>query len=159
VNAPDWYPDWKHDAVHQLMDKQEILDRDFKLNQWPRWDYDIDTCSLTFSENGIAKVVAEIQIVGTTGSKDWMWGLANDHWPDAAVLDMEAVWQFGIDNGIEELATKVLVDDDLNALGWAMSAVSARVLDAAGAYRPKSDSDPGAIFLLIKSIRHAEMDS
>jgi hypothetical protein len=155
MNAPDWYVEWKHEAIHQLMAKQDILHRDFGLARWPRWDYDVVDGSLKFSEDGTIRVTADIQVVGTTGSENWLWALANDHWPDQVVLDMEEVWQFGLDNGIEELTTQYLEDEDLNQLGWEMTAVAVRVLNAVGAYRPQPDQGKsGTLFLLIKSIQN-----
>jgi len=133
MKAPDWYADWKHEAFHQLMDKQDALGRDYGTNTWPRYDYDIDAGTLSFSQDGEAKTIADIQVVGTTGTKDWLWGLANNHWPDSIVEDMEKVWQFGLDNEIEELTTKYLEDADLNHLGWEMTAIAVRILNAVGA--------------------------
>jgi hypothetical protein len=156
LKAPSWYADWRHDAVHQLIDKQEILGRDYGLNDWPRWDYDVDAGTLIFSRDGEAKVVADIQVVGTTGSMDWLWALRNAHWPDDVTTDMEKVWQFGLDNEIEELTTDYLKAEDLNNLGWEMTAVAVRVLDALGAYRPQPRGKPGTLFLLIKSIRYVD---
>jgi hypothetical protein len=149
--APEWYAGWRHEAVHQLMAKQDHLHKVYGISNWPRYDYDVESQQLTFSENGVVKVVADIQVAGTTGSKDWLWGWANEHWPDAVVADMERVVSFGEENGIQEITTCYVEDDDLNALGWALTAVAVRVLDAVGAYRPPSDK--GALYLLIKSIR------
>lgn len=42
MEHPDWYPDWRHDAVHQLQEKTERLKTEFRLGDWPRFDYDID---------------------------------------------------------------------------------------------------------------------
>lgn len=154
MKAPDWYAEWKHEAVHQLMAKQDQLKANYGMSSYPRFDYDVEAGTLTFSENTQVRVCADIQVVGTTGSKDWLWGFANDHWPDRVVADMEAVWQFGLDNEIEELTTRYVEDVDLNQLGWELTAVAVRILDAVGAYRPPSSDKPGALFLLIKSIRH-----
>ncbi len=151
TEAPDWYQEWRHEAVHQLMDKQDRLKADYGTSAWPRYDYDVDAGTLTFSDNGVVKVVAEIQVVGTVGSKDWLWGWANDHWPEAVVADMETVVSFGESNGIQELISGYVKDTDLNQLGWELTAVAVRVLNAVGAYRPPSET--GALFLLIKSIR------
>lgn len=155
MSAPDWYEDWKHEAFHQLMDKQDVLRDQYGIGDYPRWDYDVDAGTLIFSDQGVPKVIADIQVVGTTGSKDWLWGLRNSHWPDHITHDLEKVWQFGLDNGIEELTTPYLEDEDLNALGWEMTAVAVRVLDAVGAYRPQPDGKSGTVFFLFKSIRFA----
>ena len=155
MKAPDWYPDWKHEAMHQLLAKQEDLKANYGMGTYPRFDYDAEAGTLKFSEDGRVKVIADIQVVGTTGQQNWLWALANDHWPEPVVADMEAVLQFGLDNEIDELTTDYLEDDDLNQLGWDLTAVAVRVLNAVGAYRAPNKGRPGALFLLIKSIRHA----
>jgi hypothetical protein len=65
VNHPDWYPDWRHEVVHELHAKNERPDQVYSIKRWPRWDYDPEAGTLTFSEDGIAKVVAEIQVICT----------------------------------------------------------------------------------------------
>ena len=83
MEHPDWYPSWRHDAVHHLQDKNARLQSEFKLGDWPRFDYDVDTGTLIFSEEGVPKVIATIQIVGSTSFKagNWLWAWGNSHWP------------------------------------------------------------------------------
>lgn len=152
MRAPDWYPDWRHDALHELIVRQDGLKESHKAGTWPRWDYDLEAGTLTFSEDGAPRVVGDILVVGSTSDRDWQWSWANPHWPPAVVEGMEAVRAFGVEHGIEELASPFLEDDDLNGLGWAMTGVAARLLDSVGAYRAPS-ADHGAVFLLFKSIR------
>ncbi len=125
----------------------------YGIGRMPRYNYDVDAGTLTFSNDDVVKVIADIQVVGSVGSKDWLWGWANDHWPVPVVSDMEAVVSFGETHGIMELTSGYVAEDDLNALGWALTAVSVRILDAVGAYRPPTEK--GALFLLVKSIRFA----
>jgi len=150
MEHPDWYPDWRHDAVHQLQEKNARLEREFRLGGWPRFDYDVNAGALIFSEQGVAKVVAQIQIVGTTSVKagNWFWAWANSHWPRECVVDAERVRSFGEEHGICELSHKYVDDDDLNGLGWELAAVMARVTDATGAYRPLRDEGGGLYFTL-----------
>jgi hypothetical protein len=156
MEHPDWYPDWRHEAVHQLQEKNARLNDAFRLGQWPRYDYDVDAGTLVFSEEGVAKVIAEIQIVGTTSENagDWLWAWANSHWPADCIKDAELVRAFGEEHGICELTHECLEDDDLNALGWEMTAVMARITDAPGAYRPPRE-EGGGLFLTYKSIAWA----
>ncbi|ESQ92417.1 DUF6882 domain-containing protein [Asticcacaulis benevestitus] len=151
LGAPEWYAEWRHEAVHQLMDKQAHVRKIYGINDLPRYDYDVEAQQLTFSENGVVKVVADIQVVGTVSPKDWLWGWANTHWPEPVVADLERVVSFGEENSIQELISGYVTDVDLNQLGWELTAVAVRVLDAVGAYRPPSET--GALFLLIKSNR------
>ena len=159
MSDPEWYADWRHEAFHMLMDKQTAWQTDFSIADLPRYDYDVDLQQLTFSSDGVVKVLAEIQVVGTTSDHDWLWGWANEHWPPEVVADLEPVVSFGESHNIMELTSGFVAEDDINHLGWALTAVAVRILDAVGAYRPPSSERPGALFLLIKSIRHVGTDS
>jgi hypothetical protein len=156
MEHPDWYPGWRHDAVHRLQEKNKRLEREFRLGGWPRFDYDVNAGTLIFSERGVAKVIAEIQIVGTTSSKagNWLWAWANSHWPRECIADAERVRAFGEEHGICELSRDYVEDDDLNGLGWELTAVTARVTDAIGAYRPPRD-EGGAIYFTLRNIAWA----
>lgn len=154
MKHPEWYPDWRHDAVHQLQEKNARLKAEFRLNDWPRYDYDVDAGTLIFSDQGVAKVIAEIQIVGTTSVKagNWLWAWANSHWPSERVTDAELVRAFGEEHGICELTHDYVEENaDLNALGWELASVTARVTNALGAYRPPRD-EGGGLFLTYKSM-------
>lgn len=156
MEHPDWYPNWRHDAVHQLQEKNARLKSEFRLGDWQRYDYDVDAGTLVFSDQNTPKVVAAIQIVGTTSAKaaNWLWAWANAHWPAERVCDAELVRAFGKKHGICELTHEYLDDkEDLNALGWELTSVMVRVTDALGAYRPP-DKD-GALYLTYKSIAWA----
>ncbi len=45
----------------------------YKINSWPRWDYSTEEATLTFSASGVAKVICQIQVVGTTEGTSWEW--------------------------------------------------------------------------------------
>ncbi len=156
MDHPDWYPDWRHEAFHELMEKIDRLKAEFQLGQWPRYDYDLQAGTLTFSEEGVPKVIAEIQVVGSTSEKagNWLWAWGNDHWPRERTVDAETVRDFGEKNGICELTHEYLQDEDLNHLGWEMAAVAARITEGVGAYRPPRD-EGGGLFLIYRSIAWA----
>ncbi len=156
MDGPDWYRDWRHEAVHLLQEKNALLGQRFRLGSWSRFDYDVATRQLVFSEDARPKVMAEIQVVGTTSEKggNWLWAWANSHWPPDAVEDATRVCSFGEEHRIGELTSGYVEDDDLNALGWELAAVAARVCDAAGAYRPPRD-EGGGLYLLLRSVRWA----
>ena len=152
----DWYRDWRHDAVHQLQKKNARLKSEFGLGSWPRFDYDMDAGTLIFSEGGVAKVIAEIQIVGTTSVKanNWLWAWGNSHWPAECVADSKLVRAFGEKHAIDELSHSYVESDDLGALGWELSAVMVRLTDAPGAYRPPRN-EGGALYVTYKSVAWA----
>jgi hypothetical protein len=156
MKDPDWYASWRHDAFHELKEKNEQLESEFRLGAWPRFDYDITAGTLTFSEHGVAKVVAQIQIAGSTSFKagNWLWSWGNSHWPKERSADAERVRAFGKERGISELAEAQVRDGDLNALGWELTAVMVRVTGAVGAYRPPRD-EGGGLYLTCKSVAWA----
>jgi hypothetical protein len=150
---PEQFSVYRHEAVHELMRLNELCVKEFRISSWPRWDYDLERGTLTFSENGVPKVVALIQVVGTTSvaHRTWMWGWANESLPANATKSVTTVREFGHTQRIAELTETTLPDDEY--LGWGMTAVAAKVLGAKGAYRcPDKD---GFMYLVYSSIRLA----
>ena len=156
MKSPDWYPDWRHNAVHRLQKMNAMLNATFRLDAWPRFDYDVDAGTLIFSDNGTPKVIAEIQIIGTTSvnAGNWLWAWANSDWPANQVADATLVRAFGEKHGICELTHDTIEGENLNALGWELTAVAALVTDAVGAYRPPRE-EGGGLYLSYKSIAWA----
>lgn len=150
--APGWYGDWAHDAVHELIEKNERLKADFQLEQWSRWDYDMDARTLTFSDADVPKVVAEIRLIGSTSIelKNWQWSWANVHWPASVCEGVEVLREFGEEHRIEELTNGWVDAEDLTQLGWRLSAVAARQMDGLGVYRPKTNN--GELFFLYRNM-------
>ena len=158
MEGPDWYGEWKHEAIHELQDKNAALKAEFRLDHWPRYDYDLECGTLTFSANGAPKVIAEIQVAGSTSANagNWLWAWANTHWPPELATDAALVRAYGEEHGICQLTHEYVEDDgDLNALGWELTAVMARLTGAVGAYRPPRD-EGGGLFLIYKSMAWAK---
>jgi hypothetical protein len=145
---PAWYADWREEAFQELGDKQDRLEEKYGLGQWPRYDYDLETTRLTFSDEHGPKVACEVQVVGTVGDADWLWGWANAHLPTSCTKDVLQVKSYGQEHGIDELACSHLKAKDLQGLGWMLTAVAARLLGADGAYRT-----PNGLFMICRSIR------
>jgi hypothetical protein len=154
MNNPDWYSEWRDDAVQELQEKNAQLGARFRIGDWPRYDYDLDAGTLIFSDHGAAKVIAEIQIAGTTSTKagDWRWAWANAHLPSDLLKDALLARAYGEEQGIGDLTHETVRGDDLDALGWELTGVTVRIADALGAYRPPRD-DGGGIFLIYRSMR------
>jgi hypothetical protein len=151
MTEPDWYVEWRHTAIHELQAKNEALAAKFWINDWPRWDYDIDAGTLVFSDDTGPRVQAAIQVAGSTSANagNWLWAWANSQCPDAIVQGSLLAKRFGEEHGIDELVRDVVGDerDDLNGLGWSLTAVAAKVSDAVGAYRPPR-SEGGGLYLM-----------
>lgn len=155
---PDWYAAWREEAIEQLNAKNARLQNDFGLGSWPRYNYDLKTGKLLFSEEGVVKVISEIQIAGSTSAKagNWLWSWANSNLPGELLSDAKLVRSFGELSGIDELAQPYVMDtdNDLEALGWELAGAMVRICNALGAYRSPS-GEGGGLYLILKSIRWA----
>ena len=156
MSQPDWYPDWRHDAFNDLQEKNARLRTTYRLGDWPRYNYDFDAGTVTFSAGGAPKVIAEIQIAGSTSASagNWLWAWGNSNLPPPLVTDSHRVRAFGEEHGIDELFQDYVDGEDLNGMGWALTAAAVKVTEALGAYRPPRD-DGGALYLLYKTIAWA----
>jgi len=150
MDAPLWYDQWFEDAFDQLRAKQAALGEAFGVGRWPHYDYDLAAGTLTFSDKGAPKVRAEVQVVGTTGSDDWLWSWANPHLPQGCSEAVAAVRAFGEEHAIGELTQALQESENLDGLGWGHTAVAVRLLDAPGAYRAPRDAG-GATFFVCTS--------
>src|SRR5215471_15696191 len=78
------FSEFRHESVHRLMSLNESCESAFRITTWPRWDCDLDGGTLTFSDAGVPKVIATIQVVGTTSpsSNTWLWSWDYDSLPE-----------------------------------------------------------------------------
>lgn len=146
---------FRHDCVHELMRLNETCARTFKISTWERYDYDLDQGILTFSQEGTPRVVASIVVVGTTSQSagDWLWSWANGYMPECVSEPVKKVRDFGVAEGISQLKEAYLPDEEY--LGWAMTAIAARVLNAKGAYRcPRKEG--GFMYMLYTDMAFAD---
>jgi hypothetical protein len=152
MNA-EQFSDFRHAAVHELMRLNKKCEEDFQINSLPRWDYDLERGTLTFSQGKIPKVIASIQVVGTTSIKGgtWLWSWANKNLPTNATKAIAKVREFGEAENLVELTESSRTDDEY--LGWEMTAIAAKVLAAKGAYRCPGDN--GFVYLIYCSVRFA----
>ena len=141
--------------AHQyLTERQDALRADFRLDSWPRWDWSQDTRQLVFSEDGVPRVVADIQFVGTTSTETgtWLWSWANEHVDPALSRDVDEVRGFGEAHGIAQLTTPKWEGDATD--GWEMTSIAAYVLQAKGAYR--TPREHGFTYMIFTTVRWAD---
>ncbi len=148
---PAWYAVWRQDAIQELAEKNQKLAEEFQLGKWPQFDFDLEQGWLTFSSGGQPVVRASVQVVGTVASgKDWLWAWANDWWSQKVTQDAQETRRFGQKHNISELTRATLQDEDLEALGWELSAVASRITSARGVYR--APTGKGLLFVLLREI-------
>jgi hypothetical protein len=145
---------FRHEAVHELMDLNKKCENGFRISAWPRWDYDLETGTLIFSENDVPKVIASIQVVGSSSSAShtWLWGWANSSIPPHVCNRLSQVRSFGKTEGLTILTTDSTADNEY--LGWEMAAITARVIGARGAYRCPSEN--GFLYFVYIDLRFAK---
>ena len=143
---PAWYAAWREEAFDALSDKQARIAEEYRIGHWPRFDYDLEVGRLTFSDDGGPKVSCDLQVVGTVGKADWLWGWGNSELPKACTSETLRIRAYGEEHGIEELASESVRAKNLQGLGWMVTAASARLLEFDGAYRP-----PNGLFMICRS--------
>jgi len=116
------------------MNLNELWQEQFKIGSWGQWNIDLDSSTLTFSQDGRPRVVANIVVVGTTKGSQWEWSWGNRHMPDSSRVPMTAVREFGEEKGWAPL-TALFLDEFEEDMGWDLSAIAAHILEAEAAYR------------------------
>ncbi|MEO8027481.1 MAG: DUF6882 domain-containing protein, partial [Bryobacteraceae bacterium] len=126
------FAEYKHDAVHELIRLNDECEQRFRIGSWPRYDYDLDEATLTFSDGGVPGVIAEVQAVGSTShaSETWLWSWDNESLNGPSTSRMAAVREYGEVENIDSLTTALLADNEF--LGWQMAAIACRVLGGKG---------------------------
>lgn len=152
VEAID-FEELSEESYEYLHAKQTEAQERFHLGNYERYDWDQQKMQIIWSDDGVPKVVADIQFVGSISTKSdtWLWS-----WANATVLgrlskDMAAVRKFGRTHGFEKLTKEKWPAGEVD--GWEMTAVAAKILEAKGAYR--SPGDDGYTFMIFTDIQFA----
>lgn len=124
-------------AYEYLNEQQKIVEETYGIHSYENWFYDQETGILTFSNSENQNKIVEIQYeeVGSISkiSKTWLWSWANQHLDPKIKTEIEAVKKFGEANFLEPLTKKKWLGDEYD--GWEMTAISAYLMKAKGAYR------------------------
>ena len=144
------FDEFEHESAEYLKTQIDILYNEYQLGTYERWDYSQETGEFIFSHDGVPKVVAAFQVVGSISSvsKTWLWSWANPSIVEQVKKDMEVVRQFGEEQGLKELTDAKWPAEEVD--GWAMTNVSARLLNAKGAYRCPDES--GFLFVIFTEV-------
>jgi hypothetical protein len=136
-----------------LRAKQDNLSTEFRLWEWPRYDWDQETRQLVFSEKGRPRVISDIQFVGSvsTRSDSWLWSWANDSVDGRLTSAASTVRKYGEENDLEHLTTGSWHAHEPD--GWEMTSVTALLTSAVGAYR--SPKEGGFTFMVLTDVRWA----
>ncbi|TDE53094.1 DUF6882 domain-containing protein [Flavobacterium sp. GT3P67] len=143
-------------AYKYLNEQQKIVEEIFEIHSYENWFYDQETGILTFSNSATKNKIVEIQYeeVGSISkvSGTWLWSWANPHLEPKIKTEIEAVKSFGEVNNLESLTKKKWFGDEYD--GWEMTAISAYLMKAKGAYRlPLENTFTFVIYKEINDLR------
>ncbi len=135
---------------------QKALDDDYQLSSHEQWDLDQVTGELTFSDEGVPRLSAKIQFIGSYSdrSKTWLWSWGNSTITPALFKRMEVLRSLGAKHGFSKLTQRswpAQLSD-----GWEMATVANYLLKAKGIYRVPFET--GFVFLLITDIRKVQTE-
>jgi hypothetical protein len=147
------YERFAHDACAAFKTRQEAFVREFNLNAWERYDWDQDKGTLVFSHQGVPKVIAQIQFVGSYShvSRTWRWAWANDATDTKLKVGVARVRALGEQEGWRRLTEPQWPATEQD--GWDMTSIAGHVLGAQGAY--KSPDPKTVVFMVITAARWA----
>jgi len=127
--------------------------KEFKLDQYQRFDWHQWRGELVFSSGNVPKVVARIQVAGTLSTKanTWFWAWANSGLLDPVRQSARKTRDFGIERGILRVMQPRWAAKDKDA--WEMAAVATKVTDAKGAFRcPTQDGHAYLVFTDLRAV-------
>jgi len=133
--------------------QMEQNQKEFQLDGCPRFDWHQWRGEMVFSSGGVPKVVARIQVVGSLSTKfnTWQWAWANSSLLEPVRQAVLRAKEFGMERGIIRLIQPKWSAKELDA--WHMTAVTAKLTDAKGAFR--SPSSDGFTYMIFTDIRDA----
>jgi hypothetical protein len=149
AKSEEEFQQFLHPLVHESMAKNDACNQQFDIGKWPRWDYNADDSTLTFSQDGKPRVVADVLIIGTTKEDRWQWTWANGDVPADRRALADPLRVFGEKNTWAKLTTAFLDSDEY--IGWEMTAIAVHVLDAKGSYR--FPTEEGYAYLVYREIK------
>ena len=153
---PEEFEEFRTQAYESLVQINELCKQQFKLGTWQHWAYELEAGTLTFSNDGVPRVVATIQAVGSTSNKSgtWMWGWANQSLPEKVTDQLFRLKQFGERENLTQLTEATFPGDE--KVGWEMAAVATRILGGKGVYRCPSAN--GSLFVVFMEVCFIDTD-
>ncbi len=147
----DEYRAFVQKSYEYLQEQQDVCAMHWGIGSFTHWEVDQEAAELVFSKSQGPSLVCRMQIAGTYSrdSRTWMWSWNNpsiqEHLREAATIAR----RFGQEHDLPELTAPGWAADEADA--WAMTAVTANLVQAKGAYRGGNES--GVTFMLMMDLR------
>ena len=124
----------------------------WRLGQWSRYEWDMEAAMLKFFDEEGPRVVAAIEFAGTYARvpKTWMWSWANPSIEAAVTGRMGKAREYGSMHDLVPLYAEHWHAPEAHALE--MTAVTAYLLGARGAYRVPGDMPGTTIYMVLMDV-------
>lgn len=123
-------------CLRQLSSLQEEFIKQYDINSYEHWFYDHGVGAFHFKSEDGRNLYFKYIDVGSYSKKrnTWMWSWNNKSTPRHVTRGLEKVKAYGEENNFNDLSQGLLENGD-ECKGWALTAVTAKLLNAIGAYR------------------------
>ena len=145
------YNDFLRECIADINERNKLLDQQFGVGHFERWDIDQDVGDLVFSNDGTPQVVAKVVIAGTysLSSESWMWGWANSSLAASLTDATSRVREYGEENNLPDLTEPKT--DATEDEAWAFASLACRILDSKGIYR--GPAGQSYVFMIITDLK------
>src|SRR5690606_36177256 len=115
--------------------QQDSCNVKYDIGSYQNWFYDQTTGELTFSDNGVKKLIIDYEEVGSVSleTNTWLWAWANPHLEERVKSEIGKIKEYGEKRNFEKLTNRKWTAEEVD--GWKMTAIAAYILNAKGAYR------------------------
>ncbi len=140
-------------AYDYLNKQQEICNSVYKIGTYENWFYNQLTGELTFSDNGVNKLIVDYEEVGSVSeiTNTFLWAWANPHLEENIKSEIIKVKEYGEKRSFEKLTNTKWTADQYD--GWEMTAIASYLLQTKGAYRVPTSDGKLFSFMIFKNIR------
>lgn len=140
-------------AYTYLNSQQDTCNNVYKIDKYQNWFYNQYTGELTFSDDGITKLIVDYEEVGSLSFKSntWLWAWENPHLEEKIKSQIGMVRAYGLKRDFEKLINPKWTADEYD--GWEMTAIASYLMKAKGAYRVPSSDSTLYSFMIFKDIR------
>ncbi|AHJ97555.1 DUF6882 domain-containing protein [Hymenobacter swuensis] len=147
------YPKFANECLQELIEKQDVFNVEYDIDGYENWFYNDATGLLTFS-TGEEEVNFKYLRVGSLSknSNTWKWSWDNDMISPDAKEKLNCVREFGEKYDFDKLTDGYFESSEEEA--WELSAITAKLTDGIGVYRPVSEHL--LVFIVVKEFVDTE---
>jgi hypothetical protein len=135
ISSKQNFENYKDKCLEDISSLQDEFMKLYDIDNYEEWFYDHGIGAFHFKSDNGKNLYFKYVDVGSFSTKanTWKWSWDNKSTPLHVSQSLEKVKAFGQANNFEDLTNGLFNGDDYT--GWAMTAVSAKLLNAIGAYR------------------------